>query len=168
MGSSATISSLPRLALASLVALLAIAPAALAVEGEDPRAEYRERVEPLCAANTKANGRILKGVKQQVQQGKLVPAGKRFIRASGALGRSVGQIARVPRPEADAAKLAKWIGYLKSEKKYLFLIGKSLKSKNKFRAQKLAVQLNRNNNRANNTVISFGFKECRIDSSRFI
>lgn len=168
MGSSATISSLPRLALASFVALLAIAPAALAVEGEDPRGEYRERVEPICAANTRANSRILKGVKGQVQKGKLRPAGRRFIRASGALGKSVRQIARVPRPEADAAKLTKWIRYLRSEKTFLFLIGKALKSSNKFKAQKLAVKLNRNNNRANNTVISFGFRECRIDSSKFI
>lgn len=168
MGSSATIPALLKLALASALALLVIAPVAAALEGEDPRREYRERVEPICAANTKANSRILKGVKGQVQRGQLRPAGRRFIRASGALGRSVRQIARVPRPEADAAKLTKWIGYLKIEKKFLFLIGKSLKSGNKFRAQKLAVKLNRNNNRANNTVISFGFRECRIDSSKFL
>lgn len=168
MGSSATIPALLKLALASALALLVIAPAAVALEGEDPRREYRERVEPICAANTKANSRILKGVKGQVQRGQLRPAGRRFIRASGALGRSVRQIARVPRPEADAAKLTKWIGYLKIEKKFLFLIGKSLKSSNKFKAQKLAVKLNRNNNRANNTVISFGFRECRIDSSKFL
>ena len=44
----------------------------------------------------------------------------------------------------------------------------ALKSKDKYHAQKLAVELNKNNNKANNTVISFGFDECRIDSSRFI
>lgn len=158
-------SSLPRLVLAAAVALLVVAPVAL---GAEDRATYVKEVEPICAANTKANARILKGVKGQVQRGKLRPAGRRFIRASAALGRSVRQIAQVPRPEADAVKLTKWIGYLKGEKRFLFLIGKALKSNNKFRAQKLAVKLNRNNNRANNTVISFGFKECRIDSSKFI
>ena len=30
------------------------------------------------------------------------------------------------------------------------------------------MKLNKNNNQANNTVISFGFKECRIDQSKFI
>jgi len=168
VGSSASISALLKLALASALALLVVVPVAAAVEGGDPRGEYRERVEPICAANTKANSRILKGVKGQVQKGQLRPAGRRFIRASGALGKSVRQIAAVPRPEADAAKLTKWIGYLKSEKQFLFLIGKALKSSNKFKAQKLAVKLNRNNNRANNTVISFGFRECRIDSSKFL
>ena len=78
------------------------------------------------------------------------------------------QIAAVPQPGADAAKLTKWIGYLKSEKTFLQQIGKALKAKDKFHAQKLAVELNKQQQQANNTVISFPFKECRIDSSRFI
>jgi hypothetical protein len=150
------------------VALLVAVPVALAAEGELSREEYVQRLEPICKANTKNNSRILKGVKAEVKKGKLVPAGRRFVRASGALGKSIGQMKRVPRPAADDAKLTKWLGYLKNEQRYLLLIGKSLKSGNKFKAQKLAVKLNRNNNQANNTVISFGFKECRIDSSRFV
>lgn len=157
-------SPLPKLALALVAALLVAVPVALA----DERSEYREKVEPICKANTEANTRILKGVKTQVQKDQLVPAGKRFIRAAGALGKAVGQIAKVPQPPADAAKLTKWIGYLKSEKTYLQQIGQALKAENKFRAQKLAVKLNDNNTDANNTVLSFGFNECKIDSSRFI
>ncbi len=164
MGSSAGISRLPVLGLALAVALLVAAPIALA----DERDEYVEKVEPICKANTDANSRILKGVKEQVKDGQLVPAGARFVRASGALGKSVTQIAAVPQPAADSAKLTKWIGYLKEEKAYLQKIGQALKAKNKFKAQKLAIELNKNNNNANNTVISFGFDECRIDSSRFI
>lgn len=160
---------MPLLGLASVVAaLLVTVPIALADEGELSRDEYVERLEPICKANTNANSRILKGVKGQVKMGKLVPAGKRFIRASRALGKSVGQMKRVPRPAADEARLTKWLGYLNNEQRFLLLIGKSLKASNKFKAQKLAVKLNRNNNQANNLVISFGFKECRIDSSRFI
>jgi hypothetical protein len=161
-------SSLPKLLPALALALLVVVPAAAAAEGELSRAEYVEKLEPVCAANGKANARILKGVKRQVQGGKLTPAGKRFIRASGALGRSIRQMARVPKPAADTTKLNKWFGYLVREKAFLRLIGKALKSNDKFKAQKLAVKLNRNNNQANNTVIAFGFKECRIDSSRFI
>lgn len=167
MGSSSRKLSLPMLGLSVALALLVSVPVALAA-GELDRDEYVAKLEPICKANTKANSRILKGVKGQVQSGKLVPAGKRFIRASGALGRSVRQMAGVPRPSADATKLSKWFRYLKLEKSYLLKIGQALKAKNKFKAQKQAVQLNRNNNRANNTVISFGFDECRIDSSKFI
>jgi hypothetical protein len=168
VGSPARKSSLPKLSLVAIAALLMTVPLASAAEGEPTRDEYVAKVEPICKANTEANSRILKGVKQQVQQDRLVPAGKRFIRASGALGKAVTQIAAVPKPAPDAVKLETWIGFLKQEKSFLQRIGKALKSQDKFKAQKLAVQLNRNNNKANNTVISFGFSECRIDSSRFI
>jgi hypothetical protein len=170
VGSSVKMSPLPVLGLALAIALLAAAPVALAAEGEGEitRHEYVTKVEPICAANGKSNSRILKGVKGQVKKGKLAPAGKRFIRASGVLNRSTAQIAQVPQPAADATKLTKWIGYLKKEGGFLQLIGKSLKSGDKYKAQKLAVKLNKNNNQANNTVISFGFKECRIDSSRYL
>lgn len=170
MGSSVKKPSLPLLGLALVVALLVAVPVALATEGEGEitRDEYIAKVEPICAANTKSNSKILKGVKEQVKQGKLAIAGKRFIRASGVLNQSTAQIAKVPQPKTDAPKLGKWIGYLKSEGEYLRLIGKSLKAGDKYKAQKLAVKLNSNNNKANNTVISFGFKECRIDSSRFV
>jgi hypothetical protein len=166
--SSAKTSSLPRLALALASTLLFTAPAALAAEELDPKKEYAERVEPICKSNSEANSRILKGVKGQVQRDNLVPAGKRFIRASAALGKAVTQIDGVPRPIEYEAKLTKWIGYLRKEKTFLQQIGSALKSKDKYHAQKLAVELNKNNNKANNTVISFPFKECRIDSSRFI
>jgi hypothetical protein len=167
VGSSARMSSLPKLTLAVAVALLVAVPVALAAE-KTPREEYVEKVEPICKTNSEANSRILKGVKDQVKRDKLVPAGKRFIRASAALGTAVGKIAAVPQPSEDATKLTKWIGYLKSEKTFLQKIGTALKAKDKFHAQKLAVELNKNNNKANNTVINFNFKECRIDSSRFI
>ena len=169
MGSSLKKSSLPLLGLALLVALLASVPSALAIANPPTEPEYVETVEPICKKNSEANSRILKGVKEQVvKKDELVPAGKRFIRASTALGKTVRQIAAVPQPTEDAAKLTKWIGYLKQEKTYLQQIGSALKSKDKFHAQKLAVELNRNNNKANNTVISIPFKECRIESSRFL
>jgi hypothetical protein len=164
VGSSARMASLPRLTLALVLALLVMVPVALA----DERDEYVAKVEPICKANTEANARILKGVKDQVQHDQLVPAGKRFIRASSALGKTVTQIAKVPQPPEDATKLTKWIGYLQKEKTFLQKIGGALKAKDKFHAQKLAVELNKNNNKANNTVISFPFKECRIESSRFL
>lgn len=167
VGSSSSNSSLPKLGLALAVGML-LAAVAAPVAYAAPIDEYVERLEPICKANSEANSRILKGVKGQVQQGKLVPAGKRFVRASGALGRSITQMAKVPKPSEAEVKLDKWFGYLKREKELLRSIGQALKAKDKFKAQKQAVELNRNNNKANNTVISYGFDECRIDSSKFL
>jgi hypothetical protein len=166
VGNSVAMPSPLKLGLALAVALLVAVPVALAAS--EDQVKYAEQVEPICKANSEANARILKGVKTQVQKDELAPAGKRFIRASSALGKTVTQLDKVPRPEADNAKLTKWIGYLRKEKAFLQQIGSALKSKDKYHAQKLAVELNKNNNKANNTVINFPFKECRIDSSRFL
>jgi hypothetical protein len=166
---SGRLSSVPNLVLAVAMALLVIVPAAIAAEGELTRDEYVAKVEPICKQNSDANSRILKGVKEQVtKKDELVPAGQRFIRASAALAKTVDKIAAVPQPSADSAKLTKWIGYLEKEQTFLQRIGKKLKAKDKYHAEKLAQELNSNNNKANNTVISFNFHECRIDSSRFL
>jgi hypothetical protein len=168
VGSRTGRSSWVKLSVALALALVLAVPVAGAIEPNPTRDEYVAAVEPICKANTEANSRILEGVKEQVKDGDLGPAGRRFIRAAVALGKSVRQIAAVPKPSVDEAKLEKWVSYLKQEQTYLQKIGKALKAGNKFQAQKYAVQLNRNNNRANNTVISFGFKHCRIDSSKFL
>lgn len=150
------------------VGLLLAVPVAAAAEGEPTRQEYVGKVEPICKSSTRTNSRILKGVKGQVNAGKLVPAGRRFVRASTALGRSTTLIAKVPRPSGDAAKLTKWIGHLREQQTFLRKIGQALKAKNRGKASRYAVKLNRSNRQANNTVISFGFKHCRIESSRFL
>lgn len=168
MGSSLKKSSPAALCLALALALAVSVPLALALGPDPTRDEYVAAAEPICKSNSEANAKILEGVKEQVKQGELAAAGRRFIRASSALGKTVGQLAKLPQPAEDAAKLTKWVGYLQQEKTYLQQIGQALKAKDKFHAQKLAVQLNRNNNKANNTVISFGFHECRIESSRFL
>lgn len=164
MGSSLRKSSLSLLGLAAAVTLLVAAPLALAITLD----EYKVQVEPLCKRNTETSTTILKGVKTQIQKGDLGPAGKRFIRASTALGKAATQIAAVPKPEEEAVKLQKWIGYLKEQKTYLQQIGQALKAGNKGKAQQTAVKLNKANKQANDTVISFGFNHCRIDSSKFL
>jgi hypothetical protein len=164
VGSSARKSSLSLLGLAAVIALLVTAPVALAVT----LAEYKVAVEPICKRNTEASTTILKGVKTQVQRDELGPAGRRFIRASSALGKAVTQIAAEPQPIEYEVKLDKWIGHLREQKTYLQKIGQALKAGNKFKAQQNAVKLNKANKRANDTVISFGFNHCRIDSSKFL
>lgn len=166
MGRRLRISKLRGAGLALLVAALVAAPLALA-EGPT-REQYVAKLEPICKRNATANSRILKGVRQQVNQGRLKPAGRRFVRASNALARSVRQMAAVPRPAADVPRLSKWFGYLKRQRVLLLRIGRALKAEKRGPATRLARKLNANNKAANNTVILFGFKQCRIESSRFL
>jgi hypothetical protein len=161
-------SSLPALALAVLVCLAVAVPAALALEANPTREEYVAKVDPICKRNSEANAHILKGVKQEVQGGRLAPAGRQFIRASSALGKTVGEIVAVPQPAADRAKLTKWIGYLKKEKTYLGGIGRQLKANQKNKAYMTGVQLKSNNRKANAAILGFEFQHCTIDQSSFL
>jgi hypothetical protein len=167
-GSSPRKSPLFLSGLVVVVALLVAVPVALAIGGNTTRAEYVEAVDPICKRNSEANSRILEGVKQQVKRGKLTVAGKRFIRASAALAKAVRQIAAVPQPSADRAKLGRWVRYLKKEKAYLQTIGKLLKSGKKNGAYMRAVELKSNNRKANAAILGFDFHHCRIDQSRFL
>lgn len=150
------------------VALLVSVPVALAIGANPTRAEYVEAVDPICKTNSEANSRILEGVKRQVKRGESALAGKRFIRASAALAKAVRQIAAVPQPPADKAKLGKWVRYLKKEKAYLQTIGKLLKSGKKNQAYMRAVELKSNNKKANAAILGFDFDHCRIDQSSFL
>ncbi len=139
----------------------------LASAAELTRDEYVARVEPICKVNVEANVKIFKGAKEEVKSGELKKGSTHFFRAASALDKTIKQLAAVPQPAADAAKLSKWLGYLQTESGYFTKIGQALASGNKYKAQNLSVKLNRNSNLANNTVLPFGFNYCRIDSSRF-
>jgi hypothetical protein len=144
--------------------------AAVALASTSPtqtREGYIAQVEPICQSNTKANERILSGVRGQIKQGKLKLAAVQFRKASEAFAKAAKQIAAVPQPSADAAKLTKWLGYLGDESKLLAEIGKALKADQKTKAQEKLVRLRNNGNLANNTVLGFEFNYCVIDSSRF-
>ncbi len=131
------------------------------------RDEYVARVEPICKKNTEANKRIFAGAKEEVKEGKTKLAATHFTRAQAALEKTVKQLKAVPQPAADEAKLDKWLSYLETESAYIGKIGKALAKGDKGKAQTLSVQLNRNSNLANNSVLAFGFRYCRLDPSRF-
>lgn len=153
-------------ALATLVLATALgAQAALAAEVS--REEYAKAAEPICKANTKANIRIFKGAKDQVREGKLKATSAHFFRARQALAKTISALSSLPRPTADEARLAKWISYLARERDLLGKIGAALRHEDKPGAQELSVRLNRNSNLANNAVLAFPFKWCRIDPGRF-
>ncbi|HYJ22010.1 MAG TPA: hypothetical protein VEW07_08320 [Solirubrobacterales bacterium] len=151
---------------AATIAALAIA-VPMAGAAELSREQYSARVEPICKTNTEANRRIFKGAKAEVKADELKQAAGHFTRAAAALERTISQLKAVPRPAADEARLAKWIGYLETESSLLGGIGRALAQEDKAKAQLYSVRLNRNSNLANNTVLAFAFEYCRIDPARF-
>lgn len=155
-------------AIAAFACVAVVAAGALAsTSPTQTRDAYVARVEPICKTNTKANERILSGVRQEIKQGKLKLAAGQFKQAAAAFGKATRQISAVPQPVADEAKLTKWLGLLGDEQKLLGEIGKALKAEKKGRAQSLSLKLTRNGNAANNAVLGFDFNYCLINSSRF-
>jgi hypothetical protein len=150
------------------LSVLALAAGALGVtSAEQTRESYVAEVEPICKQNTRANEQVLAGVRKLIKKGQLKVAAGKFAKASTAFGQAVEQIAAVPQPPADTAKLAKWLKYLDGETKLLGEIGKALKAESKSKAQALSVRLTHNGNLANNAVLGFDFDYCLIESSRF-
>jgi hypothetical protein len=151
--------------LATMLFAAALAPTALGAA--ITRAEYKAMVEPICKANSDANDRILKNVRKEVKQDKLKPAGAKFIKASNALKKTHAQLLAVPQPDADEAKLAKWLGYVKKEADLFKKAGDALKAENKSKAQKFVNQLTTNANQANSQVLAFGFRYCKFEPSKY-
>jgi hypothetical protein len=150
---------------AAALCLALLAPLALAAELS--RSEYVAAVEPICKANAKANERILKGVRQLVKRGKLKPAATKFAKAGAALKRAHAQLAAVPQPSADEARLARWLGYVKTEAGLFAKVAKKLRAGRRGAAQSLVNKLTTNANLANSTVLAFNFRYCRFEPSKF-
>jgi len=149
-------------AFTAILALAAIAPAA-----EISRDEYKAQVEPICQKNKQESDRYLKGVEKLVKKDKLKPAGVAFAKAASALEKAQKQLAAVPQPTADSAKLTKWLSEIKSEVALMRKISKKFKAGQKGPATNLAVTLQNNARRANNNVIVFNFNYCKIDPSKY-
>jgi hypothetical protein len=154
-------------ALALATVALCVAVVSLASAAEVTRESYVAAVEPICKANTQANERILKGVRTEVKKGKLKAAGAQFAKAAAALNRTYAELKAVPQPSADAARLATWLGHVKTEAALFEKAGKALKAGEKTKAQKIVIQLTHNANLANDQVFSFNFHYCRFEPSKF-
>jgi len=140
---------------------------ALASAEEVSRDSYREAVEPICKKNTEANERILAGARAEVRSGKLAAAAAKFKRAAAALGRALGELKTVPRPSADAARLARWFELIEVEKRLLAKTGRLLAAGKKGPALGMVVRLEGAAERANNAVFVFEFHYCHFEPSRF-
>lgn len=148
-------------------AALLLAPALGAGAAEITRDSYREAVEPICKSDTQANERILAPVKSEVRDGKLKLAAAQFAKAARALNAAVAELRAVPPPPADAARLQKWLGKVSVEADLFEQVARKLAAGDKAGAQKLVVKLSTQANAANNVVIPFQFRYCRLEPSRF-
>jgi hypothetical protein len=151
-------------AVAGVAAFLAVAPAGAE---EITRASYRAAVEPICEANTRANERILKGVRRMVRRDMLGAASLRFLRAAGALRGTLGELRAVPPPPADSARIFRWLGFVATEARLFERTGRYLEDGRKSAAEGMVVRLESVANRANNVVFAFEFEYCRLEPSRF-
>jgi hypothetical protein len=153
---------------AAVAVLVCAIVAAAAVAADNPtRDEYEATVEPICKANGKANERILDGVRKLVREGKLKPAGGKFAKAATALRQTRRELLAVPQPSADKARLARWLGYVKTEAEMFDRAATKLKQEDKRGASQMVTKLLQTANRANSEVLSFEFKYCRFEPSRY-
>jgi hypothetical protein len=158
---------IPTRALLAAAAIAALAFASLASAAEITPDEYKAQVEPICKTNSQANETILKPVRKLVKQGKLKQAAARFTKASSALKKTLAQLKAVPQPTADEAKLTKWLGYIKTEADLFAQAAKKLKAGKKGAAQKVVNKLTSTANQANATVLSYEFRFCRLNPSKY-
>lgn len=148
--------------------LLLAASMAFGATLEEERQTYKSQVEPICKQNREANERVLKGVKQNIKNGKLALAGTQFAKGAVALKKARAQLAGVPKPAADSGRLTKWLGLIKTEVELFENVSKKLKSGDKRGAQRMALQLTTTVNKANNTVLAYEFRYCRVQTSQFL
>lgn len=152
----------------TLVATAIFAATALATTSPTQTREgYTEAVEPICKINSKANERLLHGVRKQIKAGQLKPAATRFARAAIAFEKGTKQIARVPQPTADSSRLNGWIGLLRKETTILHKISKALAAGKKGAATHESAVLSQNGTKANAAVLAFEFNYCKIEQARF-
>ena len=151
------------LSLTAALLLAIAAPAAMALT----RDEYKTQVEPICKKNSEANDKILKTVRKEVKEDKLKTAGAKFIKASNALNTTYNELKAVEQPAEDAAKLTKWLGYVKTEADLFKSAGTALKAGNKSKAQQFVNKLTQNANKANAEVLAFNFRYCKFEPSKY-
>jgi hypothetical protein len=149
----------------SLVIAMFLAVAAFAAEVSPD--EYKEAAEPICKVSTKENERILSGVRKEVKQGSLKTAAAKFSKASKEQSKALKQLEALPQPAADEARLAKWFGYLKIEAELFEQAGRKLKAGDKAGAEHIFAKLTPNANKANNQVLPFEFRYCRLEPQKF-
>lgn len=154
------------IAVALLGAMLLLGGVAAAAEAPT-RDQYVSQLEAVCKPDAEATEQGMKGVRDDVRAERLTVAAGKFAKATTIFGTTVRTISAVPRPPADAARLGKWFGYLKSQDGYLKQITAQLRAGRAIKAQRLTARFIHNGNLANNVVLPFGFDYCSFKFSRY-
>jgi hypothetical protein len=147
--------------------VIAMVLAAAAFAAEVSRDEYKEAAEPICKTSAKANERILSGVRKEVKGGQLKTAAGKFSKASKEQAKALKQLEALSQPAADEARLTKWFSYLKIEAELFETAGRKLKAGDKAGAEHVFAKLTPNANKANNQVLPFEFRYCRLEPQKF-
>jgi hypothetical protein len=135
---------------------------------EVTRAQYVEQTEPICKKNTIANRNILKGIREDVREGRLKLAGGKFSRAARALGQTIQRLEQIPKPSADESLLGRWFTHLNGETKLLEKVASRLRKGSSVDLGKYVLELRHDANVTNNIVLTFGFEYCLIQTARYI
>ena len=152
------------LSLTAMLLFAVAAPMAMAVT----RDEYKAQVEPICKTNSEANDRILKPVRREVEAEQVEDRRRQVHQGLERVEEDATTSSMaVEQPAEDAAKLTKWLGYVKTEADLFKSAGKALKAGNKSKAQKFVNKLTKNANQANSTVLAFNFRYCKFEPSKY-
>lgn len=141
---------------------------AAADAAEVTRAQYVERSEPICKANTLRSRSILKGIREDVREGKLKLAGGKFSKAAKALKDAIQRLEELPRPSADEELLTRWFSKLAGEVRLLEKVSGRLLQGSSVDLGRYVLELRHNADVANNVVLTFGFEYCLIQTARYI
>lgn len=151
-----------------VAALLALLGGAAAVAAEPPsRGEYVAQLEGVCRPDAAATQVAMRGARADLRAERLAVATAKFAKATRIFGGTVKEIAAVPRPPEDKARLARWFGYLNRQESYLRRITAQLRAGRAIKAQRLTARFIHSGNLANNVVLAFGFNYCSFKFSRY-
>jgi hypothetical protein len=131
------------------------------------RGEYVTGLERTCKPGAQETQRAMKGVRDDVKEGRIPLATHKFGEAAKIFGRTIKTIERAKRPTADLGRLKKWFVYLNRQEGYLKEITAQLRVNHTIKAQRLTARFIHNGNLANNVVLAFGFNWCSFKFSRY-
>ena len=152
---------LARAALATLLLALTLATVSGAAEAPT-RSEYVAQLERICKPGSEATQRAVHGVQSEVRVEQLRRAAPRVTRAKRIFAHTVSAIAKVARPAADRATLARWFPALHRETGALGRTAAALRADDVARFQRVWADFIHEANKANNVVVSFGFNYCNF------
>ena len=156
-----------QIAVAAAVVALAAPAAALSAAPEPTRPEYVAQLEKLCKPGSEATQRAVTGMRSDIRSERLQLAASKFAKARQIFAGTVNSIAKVPRPAADRATLARWFAVLGREIDYLGRTAAALRAEDIPRFQRVSGRFFQEGSKANNVVVSFGFDYCNFKSSRY-